>query len=187
MVTIFSFLKPVWLDVKTETKNNPAFAALLLFLITIPGMLGANNVSLVLLLIVLFWKKKIQAVITVELLAPLALYLLMALSWFWSIDQPATVKALPKEIFFLVLPVLFSLFFVVTVTQRKKVLLYYSYAMALYAAYYILRAIIRYVLLHDTAVFFYHQEEGVDIGLVSKVLNAIHVTVFMALAFFCTS
>ena len=62
---------------------------------------------------------------------------------------------------------------------------YYSYGILLFVLYYSLRAIVRFFILHDSRVFFYHGENNVDFGLVPKLLNAIHFSVFVAIAFFC--
>lgn len=64
-----------------------------------------------------------------------------------------------------------------TENQKQKIIQYYSYGIVLFAIFYLIRAIIRFVLTHDTSVFFYHE-------LVSKEVNAIHVSVYVAIAFF---
>ena len=53
-----------------------------------------------------------------------------------------------------------------------------------FVLYYGIRAVIRYFILQDTRVFFYHGTNEDDYGLVPKLLNAIHVSVFVAVAFF---
>jgi O-antigen ligase len=56
--------------------------------------------------------------------------------------------------------------------------------MVLIVVFFLLRAIIRYLISKDTRSFFYHGENDDDYGLVPNLLNAIHVSVFVALAFF---
>jgi O-antigen ligase len=68
--------------------------------------------------------------------------------------------------------------------QVYKLLKYYSYAMVFYAGFFLVRAVIRYIITSDQRVFFYHGDYDDDFGLVPKLLNAIHVSVFMAIAFF---
>jgi O-antigen ligase len=48
----------------------------------------------------------------------------------------------------------------------------------------LVRAIIRYFIFGDARMFFYHGENDKDYGLVPKLLNAIHMSVFVAVAFF---
>ena len=61
--------------------------------------------------------------------------------------------------------------------QVQKIIKYYSYAMVLYVAFYLVKAIIRFLLTNDSSVFFYHE-------LVTKEVNAIHVSVYVSVAFF---
>ena len=57
--------------------------------------------------------------------------------------------------------------------------------MLIYALYFLIRAFIRYFISFDSSVFFYHgPQNDIDTGLVPRLLNAIHVSVYMALAFF---
>jgi len=56
--------------------------------------------------------------------------------------------------------------------------------MVFYASFFLLRALIRYIISGDQRAFFYHGEYDDDFGLVPKLLNAIHVSVYMAVAFF---
>ena len=94
---------------------------------------------------------------------------------------PAT-KAMPKEIALLLIPLAFMVLQPITEKYKDKILKYYSYSIVLFVVYFLIRAIIRFFILKDTSVFFYHGEYDNDIGLVSKELNAIHVSVFVAIA-----
>lgn len=108
----------------------------------------------------------------------------MACSYFWSIDTKLTLKAIPKELSLLLIPMIFSFRELLTKKQLNFVFKAYSYSIAVYALYFLLRAIIRYFLIGDSRVFFYHGDYDNDFGLVSKSLNAIHVSVFVATAYF---
>ena len=101
----------------------------------------------------------------------------MCVSYFWSIDTPATLKAIPKEIALLIIPVLFMVMKPFSKEQIQKIVQYYSYIIVLYVIFYLVKAIIRFYLTGDTGMFFYHE-------LVTKKLNAIHVSVYVAIAFF---
>jgi O-antigen ligase len=128
--------------------------------------------------------KKKNAGFQKNLIFPILLYLLMAISYFWSIDGKSTLSALSKEIPLLLIPLAFLLFAAFSATQKRKIISFYSYATVLLVLYYSIRALIRYAIFHDTRVFFYHGENEDDYGLVPKLLNAIHVSVFVAVAFF---
>lgn len=178
MGNIFNFLSNVRLDIKQENKEHFSFIPFLLVLCTIPLSYGVNNIFLLLFAIsvlVRFSSKNFQLQKTY--LLPIGLYVLMCLSYFWSVDQPETLKAIPKEIALLLIPLLFMMMKPFSKEQLQKIIKYYSYAMLLYVAFYLIKAAIRFYLTGDTGVFFYHE-------LVTKKLNAIHVSVFVAIAFF---
>ena len=185
MGNIYNFLKNVLTDIQSENKENSSFIFLVLLFVTIPLSLGLNNVFLILFLgsTLLLLKKK-SFIFSKELFLPMLLYVIMLLSYFWSIDKVLTIKALPKEIALLFIPLAFMVLQPITDRFKTKILKYYSFSIVLFVAYYLLRAIIRFFILKDSSVFFYHGEYDNDIGLVSKELNAIHVSVFVAIAFF---
>lgn len=185
MATIYSFLSNVSDNIRQEINKNPVWLWLVLLLTTIPLKLGINNLCLIGLIITVVWKQKRERKFSFQMFLPILLYLLMLLSWFWSIDREATANALTKELFFVLIPLIFIFFPVIDEQQKAKAILYYGYGMAGYAFFYLVRALIRYVEVQDLAVFFYHEEEGrMGFGLVPQLLNAIHVSVFASLAFF---
>lgn len=170
------FLSNVWQDLKQENKQHFSFIPFLLLLCTIPMSLGINNVCLgIFLLSVLFKFKTFK--FQYSLLLVIALFLLMAISYFWSIDAKATLKAIPKEIGLLLIPLCFMIMKPFSKEQRQKIIKYYSYAMVLYVVFYLIKAIVRFLLSGDTNVFFYHE-------LVTKEVNAIHISVYVSIAFF---
>ncbi|WP_298397576.1 oligosaccharide repeat unit polymerase [Flavobacterium sp.] len=107
----------------------------------------------------------------------------MSISYFWSIDKTQTLKSIPKELGFLLLPLLFMKV-QISKTDKEKLLKYYSFSMVILVVFFLSRAIIRFSINQDTRAFFYHGENDDDFGLVPKLLNAIHVSVFVAVAFF---
>jgi len=185
MGNIYNFLKNVLTDIQSENKENSSFLFLLLLFVTIPLSLGLNNVSLILFLgsVLLILKKK-RFIFSKELFLPILLYILMLLSYFWSIDKGLTIKALPKEIALLLIPIAFMVLQPITERFKNKILKYYSFSIVLFVVYYLIRAVVRFFILNDSSVFFYHGEYDNDIGLVPKELNAIHVSVIIAIAFF---
>ena len=147
--------------------------------------MAINNVSTAIFIFsVLFFNRTNKISFNGTLLFPIALFIWMASSYFWSIDKAATIPAIFKEIFLLLLPVAFLIMRPFNKNQVYKLLKYYSYAMVFYAGFFLVRAVIRYIITSDQRVFFYHGDYDDDFGLVPKLLNAIHVSVFMAIAFF---
>lgn len=184
MGNIYNFLKNVLTDIQSENKENNSFIFLLLLFVTIPFSLGLNNVALIVFLGSVLLLKKKSFVFSKELFLPVLLYFLMVLSYFWSIDKLLTTKALPKEIALLLIPFAFMVLQPISKKFKSKILKYYSFSIVLIVVYFLIRAVIKFFILKDTSVFFYHGEYDNDIGLVSKELNAIHVSVFVAIAFF---
>lgn len=184
MAIIYNSLKNVWNNLLNESKNNISFLPLVLLMVSIPLKLGISNVFLALFLIsVLFNKNNSRPNFSIVFVLPILLFLWMVLSYYWSIDVKNTLKAIPKEIALFLLPVAF-LFVNFTKNQKINVILIYSYSMVIFAMYYFLRAIFRYSLTQDSNAFFYHGENENDFGLVPKLLNAIHFSVFVSVAFF---
>ena len=185
MANIYNFLKNVLLDIKSQTNNNVLFLFSLLLLVTIPLPFAVNNVVLAVFLLISILKfKKENVSFNLFLIAPILLFFWMALSYFWSIDQETTLKAIPKEITLLLIPIAFAVNKKFTSIQTEKIKQYYSYSMVILAFFFMLRATIRYFINQDSRAFFYHGEDYVDYGLVPKLLNAIHVSVFAAVALF---
>jgi O-antigen ligase len=185
MGNTYSSLKRVFLNLIKENKDNSSFISLVLLLITIPFGFALNNIAigLFLLTIIVSFRKRhfnFQA----ALMAPIVFYFLMVLSYFWSIDKENTLAALPKELALLVIPLGFLWIKDFSRTQKYKIIDFYSHSMVVLALYFLVRAIIRFFLLQDTRVFFYHGVNDNDFGLVPKLLNAIHVSVFVSVAFF---
>jgi O-antigen ligase len=148
-------------------------------LISVPLSRAAGNISLMLLGLfsLLQFRKHLFFRVEYQLLLPVALFLLMLISLFWSIDFAETANALWKELTLFAIPVCFLLFPVFSKSQKTKILNAYAYGMAVLSVYYLVRAAVRFAMHGDPGVFFYHD-------LVDEKLNAIHVTVYMAVAFF---
>lgn len=184
MAIIYNFLKKLWQNLLYESKSNISFLPLVLLMVSIPLQLGISNVFLGLFIIsVLLNKYKSKFHFSLVLLLPIFLFLWMILSYFWSIDATRTLHSIPKEIALLVLPLAF-LIVSITKKQKQDSIRIYSFAMVFFVLYFLFRAFIRYAITQDTRVFFYHGENDDDYGLVPKLLNAIHLSVFVSIAFF---
>ena len=155
-------------------------------LVTLVISTGINNIFLGILVAVSFYySRNIRNKISLVLLLPIVLFLWMAVSYFWSIDVQRTLQAIPKEIALFLIPFVFWLIPSFTIEQKEKLLKYYSYSIALIVVFYLVRALFRFFLTKDTGVFFYHgPDNNTDTGLVPRLLNAIHFSVYVAIAFF---
>lgn len=174
MANFYSFFQ----EIKQENNKNNLFGFVLLILLSIPLSYTINSISLSLLVIAtIITFKKEHLKIDVYLLLPILLYFLMLISTFWSIDADGTLKALSKELPLLLIPFCFLLFRSFSPEQKQKIIKYYSYGILLFTIFYFVKAIIRFLLTKDPSVFFYHE-------LVTKDVNAIHVSVYVAMAFF---
>jgi O-antigen ligase len=185
MVNIYNFLKSVYHDIRQENNENSLFLLILLLLITIPFPYFINNILLGFFVIFSILKlKKGNFNNSTALLLPIGLFGLMCLSYFWSIDKEETIAAIPKEIVLFLIPVAFLINKKFSKDQVDKIKKYYSYSMVILSMFFLIRAIVRFIISHETRTFFYHGENELDYGLVPKLLNAIHVSVFVAIGFF---
>lgn len=186
MSNIYSFLSNVWKNLLEENKNNKAFIPFTLLLITLPVSMAVNNILLAVFFIsALLYIGKIKRSFSVVYLLPILLFVWMGVSYFWSIDVKRTLSAIPKEIALILVPIAFLIIPTFTKEQKDKILKYYSYTILLYVVFFIIRAFIRFILTGQTSVFFYHgPDNDTDTGLVPRLLNAIHVSVYVTIAFF---
>lgn len=147
--------------------------------------MAINNVNTaIFILSVLIINRKNKIENQIALLLPIVLYIWMVASYFWSVDSSRTSTAILKEITLFLIPVSFIIMKPFSKDQIKKLLKYYSFSIVFYALFFLLRATIRFVIFGDQRFFFYHGEYDNDYGLVPKILNAIHVSVYVAVAFF---
>lgn len=147
--------------------------------------MAINNVSTaIFILSVLIFNRNSKISNQFILLIPILLFVWMAASYFWTVDVSRTTTAISKEITLFLIPVTFLLMRPFSRDQILKLLKYYGYAMVFYAIFFLLRATVRYLISGDQRAFFYHGEYDDNFGLVPKLLNAIHVSVYVAVAFF---
>lgn len=178
MANTYNYLKSVFQELQQENKNHSSLLYILLVLLTIPLSYAINSISLGLLLIVTaITFRRSNFKIDIYLCFPILLYVLMALSVIWSIDRPSSTASLVKELPLLLIPICFLLFKELSPEQKKQVIKFYSYGIFLFVIFYFAKALIRFAITNDSSVFFYHE-------LVTKDVNAIHVSVYVAMAFF---
>ena len=178
MENIFNFSKNAFQNLKQEYNNHPSLLFVLLALLCIPLGYAFNSLSLALLIIItLINFKKADFSFKNYLIFPIVLYLLMLLSSTWSIDTARTIAAISKELPLLLFPICFLLFRTFSDDEKQKIIKGFSYGMVAFAVFYLINASIRFLSSQDTSVFFYHE-------LVTKDVNAIHVSVYMSVSFF---
>ncbi|QBZ97130.1 O-antigen ligase family protein [Flavobacterium sangjuense] len=174
----YPFFKFFSLKTNQELNKETPLYLLIFVLLSIPLPHSVNSIAIGLLVFsTFFFFKKQNFKIDYTLLFPILLYLLMLLSYFWTIDKSLTLPALSKELPFLLIPLCFIIFGGISKYQKQLILQVYSYGILVYALFYLVKATIRYFSSHDSSVFFYHE-------LVTKDVNAIHVSVYMAISFF---
>jgi O-antigen ligase len=178
MANIFNFSKNVYQNLKQENSSHSALLLVLLALLCIPLSYAFNSIALVFLLIVtLLSFKKQNLKLDLSLILPIVLYVLMLLSITWTIDLERTLNGLSKELPLLLIPVYFLLFRSFSALEKEKIIKWYSYGIIAYSLFYLAKALLRFIISKDTSVFFYHE-------LVTKDVNAIHVSVYVAVSFF---
>jgi O-antigen ligase len=171
-------LKQFFYLIKFETKQNPLFLLVILVLLSIPMYYEINSICFGLVIFAtIFTFKKSNFLFDKKLLLPIGLYFLMVLSVFWTIDIDKTIPALSKELSLFIIPVCFMIFGGFDNNQKSKIIQNFSYGMLGFAIFYLLKALVRYFITGKTNGFFFHE-------LVTKDVNAIHVSVFMTIAFF---
>jgi hypothetical protein len=179
-------LSSVWKNIQTENSENKFFTPFLGLLVSVPLFMVVNNVALTLFVLsAIIYRTQLKFQFVTALLLPILLFLWMCASYFWSIDKTASLQAIPKEIALFIIPVLFLFTPSFSSQQRMKIIQYFSYSMVLFAVVFLTRAFIRFLVYKETSYLFYHGPDNeTDTGLVPKTLNAIHVSVYIAVAFF---
>lgn len=155
MNNIYIFLKNVWTDLIKSKKENVFFIPYLLLLITISLPLGVNNFFLAFFIFIfLINVRKLKFKNNYFLLVPIILFIWMVLSYFWTIDEERTLKAIPKEISLLIIPLIFLFIKPFNDRIKEKIIKYYSFSIVLFALYFIFRALVRYFISGDSRAFF---------------------------------
>ena len=117
------------------------------------------------------------------LFIPLLLFFWMSLSFLWSIDSITSIKGIPRQLFLLIIPIFLLIKQKEVIKNKEKILNGYVLISVLFTVLFLIRSIIRYFYFGKVSVFFFHGDYNNDFGLVPKELNAVHVSVFIALAF----
>lgn len=178
MDSILNSLKNVYQNLKAETLQNKAFLFLLLMLLVLPLGHAVNSIAVgIFVFAAIISSKKGSFKLELVLILPILIYFLMALSLIWSLDTSETLKALGKVVPIILIPIAFMLMPKLSKSSKQNFLKYYSYGISISSFLFLIKAVVRYFLSGNSDVFFYHE-------LVTKEVNAIHVSVFVAIAFF---
>ena len=173
-----NFLKNVYQNLKAETLQNKAFLFLLLMLLVLPLGHAVNSIAVgIFVFAAIISSKKGTIKLEWVLILPILIYFLMAASLIWTIDTSETLKALGKVVPIILIPIAFIIMPRFSDRSKQNFLKYYSFGVSISSFLFLIKAVIRYFLSGNSEVFFYHE-------LVTKEVNAIHVSVFVAIAFF---
>jgi O-antigen ligase len=178
METIYGYLKNALRELMLVDKQSPLLLLLVVALLTIPLGYAINSIAMGLFVLsTLYYVKKSNFKTDKNLIILAFLFLLMAISLLWSHDLNASIKALSKELPLLIFALSFMTFSSFDESKKQMILKYYSFGMFFYLIFFLTKAVVRFCLTGDSSVFFYHE-------LVTEDLNAIHVSVYMTVAFF---
>src|SRR6476620_4623115 len=164
MANIYNYLSNAFLGLKERIKQYPPLFCIVLMLLSVPLAYSANSVSLGIFVLVTgmtFGIRHFRRDYTVIL--PILLYILMALSLIWSINPHATFQALSKELPLIIIPLCFLILPLFNLQQKQLILKYYSYGMALFCVFYLLKAAVRFAISGDVSMFFYHELVTLDV------------------------
>ena len=176
MANTYNYLRTVFQNLRQA--NNPAFFFVVLVLWCIPLPYKYNSMALVALCVyTLFTFRKRNFKVNANLLLPIALFALMALSLVWTRDTHASLRALSKGLPLLLVPICFVTLPSFTKEQLQKIIRYYSYGVVFFTVFCLLKSAIRFAFTQNPNVFFYHE-------LVTEDINAVHVSAYVAIAIF---
>jgi O-antigen ligase len=178
MENTYNYLKNAYLRIGFEIKQNPLLLLLVFVLLSLPFHYVVNSRAVGLFVILTLIKfKKSNFNYNIALVFPVLLYILMVFSLIWSRDFNTSLKALSKELPLFVIPICFMIFKPFSKQEKNKIFKLYSFGMFFFVLFYIVKSIIKFCKTRDSSVFFYHE-------LVTEDINAIHVSVYVAIAFF---
>ena len=177
MINFQSSFQKIKDEITKDKQENFFNIFFILFLVSIPLPHTLNNFFGALFLISNLISIKKNGYVNKYLLLPIFLFLLMLLSLIYTVDKSETVKAVIKEFPLLIVPLVFILNGKKYRINKQMIVKTYSYSIVLFSIYFLFKAFISFLYSNNFNVFLSHD-------LVSKELNAIHVSVFVSTAFF---
>jgi O-antigen ligase len=167
-----------WFAINNKA-NSLSVSFFILLLATIPMYNLVNTIVFILFLLTLFvyQSKNEKYSFTNTSLLLISVFSLAFISMFWSVDFNRTLNTLPRILPFLLLPISLCTNNFFSKQNQQQIIKWYSFIIVLYVIYYTIRAFVIFLVVGDETIFFHHE-------LVSKEVNAVHVSVFVAIAFF---
>jgi len=178
MGNIYNYLKLAWQKESHDFHQNPLPYFVLLVVLTIPlPHIFSSIASILWVVLALFLYKKRTPKWNPALVWPLLLYVGLALSYFWSIAPSNSLSGLTKQLPLLLFPLVFFIHSQWTPEAETKIKNGLAYGYSVFAIFWLFKALVRYCFTGDQRVFSYHD-------LVTNDVNAIHVSLYVAVAFF---
>ncbi|MFL1010599.1 O-antigen ligase family protein [Flavisericum labens] len=163
--------------------NSRKFLLYLLALTLSLILIGYFPSSFVLGLFIVFsvryaFLNKIKLSIEHGLLLPIFLYILFAMSFFWSQNQNLTIIGLERMVSLVLIPIAFNVIPKFSVKDYHFILKIFTKVNLLFGVFFLVTAGINYIKIRSLSVFTYHELVGC-LGL-----NAIYVSVIFSISLF---
>ena len=161
---------------KENTLINILFSAVL---VSIPLPYIINSISIILLIVVFgfLYYKNFNIKWQWYLVVPILYFIILSSSIFFVYPNPNFEIGFQKSLPILVFPLLFLNKSFTDSLKIKQILLYYSTSQVLYALFYILKALLKFIETKNKDVFYFQNLVGID-------QNAIYFSVYATLAMF---
>jgi len=159
-------------------KNNLFILLFTLLLASLPLPLLVSTIVLIIIILYTIYygiSNKIKPQWSKEIVLFIVFYLLISLSYFWSIDQKLSIIGIGRKVTFLLIPLLFSIIPPFTKTARKKLFHRFILALNVYAVFFIGLGLIHYLKTSSFENLTHHK-------LVSPLgLNRIYMSLFTSI------
>ena len=134
MGNTYNYLTTVIRDLKEGFKTSPSLFLITLVLLTIPLNYAVNSIALgVYFGMTLLGIRKNTFKIDNNLLLPIMLFVLMAVSLIWTHDMSSSLKALSKSLPLLVVPICFFITSPLNKEEKEILIKNFSYGMLFFS------------------------------------------------------
>lgn len=169
---------------KEKSKNLIFTFLLALALVLNAYKIGLANVCLVLAVIYLFAFQKINFKLKLNLFIPILFYVLMILSLTWSLDFKVSLKALSKEVFFFIIPLLFIIKSDNTPFNKNVFYKIFTLLITILGVFYMTKGLCNFLIHKDINYLLYHDIYRDGVGLIPMKVNAIYISWYTLMAYF---
>ena len=164
-----------------DTNKNYFSLLIIIIICTLPLPLVVSNVSYITFIAFTIYYalvNKIKPKFNFVNTAFILFYLIMLLSYTWSINKNLTLVGIGRKSAFIILPLLFAFIPKFSTENIKHIFKYFSYAMGFYAIFFICIGLIHYISTGSLSNLTEHE-------LVSPLdLNRVYVSLFVVVAIF---